>query len=80
MRIQINFNEKSIEILSNEKFQDIFDRLNKLFPNDEWKEYTLTQKASSVSTFFKDNIITKRYDINDAINCTSTNIKYVNSY
>jgi hypothetical protein len=76
MKIEIDLKNKTIEILSNEKLEDIFHNLNSLFPDEKWKEYTLTRSLKSNTGFQTYGYTsTTNYDINDAI----TNVKYFNS-
>lgn len=41
MIIQIDFSNKTIRILSNEKLKDLVNKLDELFPDKSWKDYTL---------------------------------------
>jgi hypothetical protein len=41
MKIQIDTEKKVIKIEDTIKLTDLFDSLEKLFPKDEWKEYSL---------------------------------------
>ena len=41
MKIQIDTNAKTIKIDGNVKLSDLFDVLQKFFPNGEWEDYDL---------------------------------------
>lgn len=41
MKIQIDTTSKLIKVESKVKFDELIDSLNKLFPNEEWKNYEL---------------------------------------
>ena len=41
MEIQINTNEKTIAVEQDVKIDEFLKAIRKLFPNNEWKEYTL---------------------------------------
>lgn len=41
MKIQIDTTAKTIKMESAAKFSELFEVLEKLLPNDQWKEYTL---------------------------------------
>jgi len=41
MKIQIDTNEKTLTIEQDLKISELIEVLNKLFPDGEWKEYTL---------------------------------------
>ncbi len=43
MKLQINTTEKTIKIEESVNLNDLFETLDKLFPNLEWKEFKLEQ-------------------------------------
>ena len=42
MKIQIDTTAKTIKVEEMVKFGELIEALNKLFPKEEWKEYTLS--------------------------------------
>jgi len=50
MKLQIDTEKKTIKIEENVKLWDLFDRINMLFPNDTWKEYTL--ESNTINNWF----------------------------
>jgi len=62
MKIQIDDLQKTIKIEEKVKLDELFKKLNILFPNETWKEYEL--ETNSVIVGWKDPIIiTEPYPI-----------------
>lgn len=50
MTLTINTDKKIIEVKEMCMLSDLFDELNKMFPNDGWKEYMLNISTQLVYT------------------------------
>ena len=46
MRIQIDTEKKEIHLLDRVQLEELMDKLNTLFPDGSWKEYTLDVNTS----------------------------------
>ena len=50
MKIQIDTNAKTIKVEGRVKLADLFDQLQKFFPNGEWEEYEIETDTAIYST------------------------------
>lgn len=59
MKLQLDTENKTIKIEGDVEFNELLKVLKKLFPNGEWKEYTL--KTSTVINNWSNPIVIKEY-------------------
>lgn len=59
MKLQINTTEKTIKVEEKVNLKELLDNVKKLFPNNEWKEYTL--ETNTVINWTSNPIIIRDY-------------------
>ena len=46
MRLQLDTDAKTIKLMDNVKLSELFEKLEKILPNGEWKKFTLETSTS----------------------------------
>ncbi len=65
MKIQIDTKNKTLKVEDNIKLSELIKNLNRLFPNKEWKEYTL-ETSTNIYSWSNPIYIEKHYPANPA--------------
>ena len=60
MKMQIDTDKKTVKIESDVSLSELFNTLKKLFPNNEWKDFTLV--SSSTITYWREPLIIREIE------------------